>query len=362
MFADLTLRTQCKLAVLAVALTLSNGASATRAQGENPSSVLISNRAVAFNPSTGKLYAVDERNGAVSVIDGRTNSSISVKVGSGPDALAVNKITGNVYIANASDGTVSALDGVTNSVTATFKAGSHPYILAVNEATNKVYVSNTFSDAVAEINIAAGTTRFLKIGSADNIAIDSHRSRIFLIGYEDPNIRIMNGSTNVVERVAAHEHLWGMALNEVTGKLYVTDAGNADLFAVDTASGKRTRIPVGAIPCAVAVNAQGDQVYVVNYGDDTVTVIDGKTENSIATLEVGSGPQAIAVDSRSNRVYVANTHGNSVTIIDGQNNSVIDSVPAGKNPYAITVGPDSRTVYVANFGEPSFTVVPVGKK
>jgi YVTN family beta-propeller protein len=324
-----------------------------------PSGRLISTLAIAFNPVNGKIYAVDQSGNSVCVIDGRTGSNTRVKVGSGPDAVAVNSVTGNVYVANASAGTVSELDGVTNLVTRTFKAGTHPYMLAVNDAAAKVYVSNTFSDSVAEIDLPTNSTRFLKIGSADNIAVDSKRNHVFLIGYEDPNIRILKGAANLVNEVAAHEHLWGMAIDENTGRLYATGVGSSDVFAIDPVSGSAVRIPVGSIPCAVAVNAQTNLVYVANYGDDTVTVIDGKTEKAIAQIPVGSRPQAVAVDARVNRVYVANTHGDSVTVIDGQRNEALGTVAAGRNPYAISAGADPKTVYVANFGEPSFSSVRV---
>jgi YVTN family beta-propeller protein len=160
----------------------------------------------------------------------------------------------------------------------------------------------------------------------------------------------------------AHEHLWGMAVDETTGGLYVTGAGNSDLFKVDPASARLTRIAVGSIPCAIAVNAQTGMVYVVNYGDDSVSVIDGRTEKAVTVIHVGSHPQAIAVDDRVNRIYVANTHGDSVTVIDGRSNAITGSVATGRNPYAITTGADPETVYVANYGEPSFTAVPVTVK
>jgi len=322
------------------------------------SPALISSRAIAFNPVNGKVYVVDEPGGAVIVIDSHSNTSVRVKVGSGPDALAVNRSTGNVYVVNSSDGTVSEMNGFNNAVNRTFKAGAHPYVIAINDTTSKAYVTNTFSNAVAEIDLADGITRFLKIGSADNVVIDSRANREYFIGYEEPNIRVVNGATSEVDKAAAaQEHLWGMAIDEASGVLYVTASGSGQLLAVGQA-----KYSVGAIPCAVAVNSVTGMIYVVNYGDDSVTVFDGGRKAVAGTIKVGHGPQAIAVDSNANRVYVANTHGDSVTVIDGHSNQVIATVPAGRNPYAITAGSDPRTIYVANFGGPSFTAVRVEAK
>jgi YVTN family beta-propeller protein len=327
-----------------------------------PSGVLLTSRAIASNPSNGKIYAVDENHASISVIESAGNSPISVRVGAGPDALAVNTVTGNVYVANSTDGTVSVISGETNAVTATLRAGPHPYTLAVNEVTNKIYVTNTFSDAVAVINGSTNTTSFLKMGSADNVAVDQRANRVFFIGYEDPNVRILNGTTDLVEKTPAQEHLWGMGVNELTGEIFVTGAGSADILDIDPNLSQVKRISVGVIPCALAVNAKNNTIYVVNYADSTVTVVDTEKGHVVTTIRVGKGPQAIAVDPRVNRVYVANTHENSVTVIDDQRNIAIGTIPAGKNPFAITVSSNPRVIYVANLGEPSFTAVKIETK
>ncbi len=347
MFAFSTFRSQCTLALLAATLL---------AQGREhkPSGRLINSHAIAFNPSNGKLYAVEQEQRAVDILDTKTNSATTVKVGAGPEALVINATTGNVYVVNSADGTVSELNGATNAVTATLKAGAHPYMPAINSGTNKLYVTNTFSNAIAEIDLNTRTTTFLQIGSADNLITDSHTKRLFLIGYEDPNIRMLNTATNHIDKTPAHEHLWGLTIDESSGLLYATESGTAQLVVLDPASGQHSEISVGAIPCAVAVNPKTKIIYVVNYGDNTVTAIDGKAKT---TIPVGSRPQAIAVDSQTNRIYVANTHSNSVTVINGRTNRAIATISAGKNPYAITTG--SGEVYVANFGEPAFTTVQV---
>src|SRR5262249_22853120 len=99
---------------------------------------------------------------------------------------------------------------------------------------------------------------------------------------------------------------------------------------------------------AVAVNPATNLVYVVNHGNDSVTVIDSAKLKVVATVKVGSQPQGIAVDAKSNRIYVANVHGDSVSVIDGQRNRVAGALPVGKNPFALAVNQDSGKVYVAH--------------
>jgi YVTN family beta-propeller protein len=48
-------------------------------------------------------------------------------------------------------------------------------------------------------------------------------------------------------------------------------------------------------------------VYVTNKDDNTVSVIDGKTNNVITDIKVGRDPSAVSVNPSTNIVYVANT-------------------------------------------------------
>src|ERR1700728_170494 len=194
---------------------------------------LISNRATAFNPNNGKTYLVDARHDALWIFKGRAKNSVRVAVGKTPSAVAVDATTGRAYVADSGDGTVTVIDGQTDRVTTKVKAGPHPYMLAVNDMTGKVYVTNTFSDLVAEIDAASNSVEMLKLGSADGVAVDRKTNKTFLIGYEGPNVKVLDGRTHVVQSVNVGEHMWGIAVSEDTGTVYVTRLGASELAAVD---------------------------------------------------------------------------------------------------------------------------------
>jgi len=343
-----------------VALTAAVLACATltaRAQNDAPQGRMITSLAIAINPSTHKVYAVNEGAGTVSVLDERSGVTRGLKVGRGPISIAINRLTDRVYVANTESGTISVIDGNRDEVIATIQGESHPYVLAVNEATNKVYVTNTYSDAVTVIDGVTNTARALKVGSADGIAVDSIHNKIFLMGYEDPNIRVVDVATGVVSKVAVGAHLWGIAFDESSDTLYLAHTGTADIVALNGETHEVLALPVGTIPCAVAVNPVTKMVYAVNYGDQTLSVIDRVKEKVVATLPVGEHPQAVAVDSARNLIYVANVHGSSVTMIDGAKSTVIGTYAAGRNPYALAVDPGTGQVFTANYGDPSLTAI-----
>src|SRR5215831_9297812 len=77
--------------------------------------------AVAVNPTAGKIYVANRDSNNVTVINGATNGTTTVRAGTEPNALAVNTITSKAYVANAG-GTVTVIDGGTNQ-TSTVNAG-----------------------------------------------------------------------------------------------------------------------------------------------------------------------------------------------------------------------------------------------
>src|SRR6202158_4430055 len=97
----------------------------------------------------------------------------------------------------------------------------------------------------------------------------------------------MDGTTNDTTSVFAGVHLWAIALNPVTNKIYLANAGSSNLAVIDRASNALTTVKTGEIPCAVAVDSVANPVYAVNSASDNVTVIDGANNSVIA--RVGGG-------------------------------------------------------------------------
>ena len=137
-------------------------------------------------------------------------------------------------------------------------------------------------------------------------------------------------------------------------------------------------IPVGDTPYGVAVNEATNRIYVTNTRGDSVSVIDGATGtvgSSIAVgdqpgrrggqrgheprlrrqrqqrhrerdrrrdrdrhrhpITVGDSPYGVAVNETTNRVYVTNRDSDSVSVIDGATGTVIgNSIAVGDSPTA----------------------------
>ena len=119
--------------------------------------------ALAANPTTNKIYVVNQNSNNLTVIDGATYGTTTVLTGDFPNAVAVNAVSNKIYVANWGSGSVTVVDGATN-VTTTVAAGDHPFALAVNAVTNKIYVADYSSSNVTVIDGASNETTTASAG------------------------------------------------------------------------------------------------------------------------------------------------------------------------------------------------------
>jgi len=318
--------------------------------------IRINPTGIALNPQTGKFYAVNTREDAVTVLDADGQFLARVPVGKEPESIAVNPEANRVYVANGGSGNVSVIDGATEKVIATVTVGDLPYTLAVNRATNKVYVSRTFSDVTVIVDGKTNIARTLKAGAGDAVAAESVDSNTYLINYEAPQLTVFDGMDDHVFKIEAPNHLWALAANPATRKIYAVSAGSASVAVIDGKSRATRFLKAGEIPCAVTVDPSSSRVYVANYASGSVTVIDGVSDSVMTTVKASPRPQAIAVDSSNHRVYVASMREGRTTVLDGTNNSVMTTLETGKAPFAIAVNGKTHKAVVLGL-EGDLTVI-----
>jgi uncharacterized protein len=314
------------------------------AQKDTPVShgLRVNPRGIALNAQTGKFYAVNARQGSVTVLDGDAHFLDSVKVGEGPETIAINPDTNRVYVANGGSGTVDVIDGAVDKTIAAVPVGDLPYTMAVNGATNKVYVSRTFSDITVIIDGKTNNAKAVKAGVGDAVAAESLESNTYLISYEAPQVTVFNGNDDHISKIETSNHLWAMAASPATKKVYAVSAGNSVVTVINGRLHSTNTLRTGDIPCAIAVDSTSGRVFIANYGSGDVTVIDGLSDSVVATVKVGKYPQSIAVDSRDHKVFVASTREGTTTVLDGTNNSVLGTARTGGAPFAIAVNPKTH--------------------
>lgn len=131
-----------------------------------------------------------------------------------------------------------------------------------------------------------------------------------------------------------------------------------------------TTVPVGLNPMAIAVNPVTHHVYVANYSGDTLSVIDGTSDEVTATIPMPwrttiARPVAVVVDSLADppRAFVGNFWSGMLSVVDESAlvaSATVD-LTAGKSggPRALALDPTSSPprLYTANYGRSTVTVL-----
>jgi YVTN family beta-propeller protein len=89
---------------------------------------------------------------------------------------------------------------------------------------------------------------------------------------------------------------------------------------------------VGDGPQGLAISPDGTRIYVANFNDDTVSVVDTTSDAVIATPIVIGSPNGIVASPDGNFVYVTAYNADAVRVIDTTTNTVVTSVGTASLP------------------------------
>src|SRR4029078_7112746 len=114
-----------------------------------------------------------------------------------------------------------------------------------------------------------------------------------------------------------------------------------------------SRFTVGRHPTVMVLNPARTRLYVANSNDDSVSVVDTKTDKEIERISVrlfegvppGNSPEGLAL--RGDDLYVANAHSNSVAVVELSNRSRDKGfIPTGQYPSALALV--GQTLFIGN--------------
>jgi DNA-binding beta-propeller fold protein YncE len=120
-------------------------------------------------------------------------------------------------------------------------------------------------------------------------------------------------------------------------------------------------LPVGPWPTAMVLDRRTGHAFVLNSGNNTVSVLDTRRGTLLRTTAVGTFPgafvqtgytRAIAVDERSERVFVGGfgRGGGGITTLDAVSGRALTSTALAAAPAQIAVDEVTNRVFVSNAG------------
>jgi YVTN family beta-propeller protein len=340
---------------------------------------------VAVNPNTNTIYVTNHDSSTVSVIEGKTNNVMgSINVGGAPTDLAVNPTTNTIYVASSDpgtssvNGTVSVISGAKNRVVRNITMdGLSPTSVAVNPTTNTIYVASYDSNITSVIDgktnsVMRNITMDSSSPSPTSVAVNPTTNTIYVASYDSNITSVIDGKTNSVMGSITMDSSPpnDVAVNPTTNTIYVASYDSSTVSVIDgtitndtTISGPTSglepeEIAVRSKPNDVAVNPTTNTIYVAESGSNTVSIIEGKTNNEVRRVPIEGAPISVAVNPTTNTIYVASYDSSTVSVIDGKTNSVMGSITMdGLSPTSVAVNPNTNTIYVASYDSSTVSVI-----
>jgi YVTN family beta-propeller protein len=323
-------------------ITGANNSTATVGAGTSPV-------ALAVNPVSNTVYVANLNSGNVTVINGSGNTTTTVTIGTSPAALAVDVVTNQIYVANSGNPVViHGADNTTTFVPAT----SNLSVVAMDPVTNKIYFTGRNTTGMTVIDGATNNISLTAPGTP--MAVNLATNTIYTANLN--NVTVIHGADNSTTTFALGARIKMMAANPVTNKIYVSTAfpGTPDLTVIDGASNAVTSIP-GTGGCTwplfvpplisspwLAVNPATNKIY--GTCGNQLLVIDGASL-SVTTVPLPLASFHVAVNPATNKIYVTNWWDASVTIVDGNTNNVIATLAAGAFPDDVAVNTLTNRIY-----------------
>jgi YVTN family beta-propeller protein len=325
-----------------------------RQLGEVVGTVLVgkSPRGVAVNPRRERLkvYVVNSGSNSISVIDPGTNtveSEIPVRFGKEPEAIAVARVSLEkdlIFVANYGSNNVSIIDGSTLQEIDKVDVGSGPVAIAADPPFESLSGTRFLSNS--EVNTLKNyRERFL------NVYVANKNSK-------SVSVLKVNVQTSRCEEVIPVEVEWnpiGLSVDYLRGKVYVANHGFDDLSViniVELARGNAARAVsamknVGPLTIGVFSDPDFDRIYLLKDVPGEIVImrlLEGLTRTAqsvmpsvMGVIPVGISPRAFLLDPEGRKIYVVNRGENSVTVIDKTRKLSERVIPVGKKPYGLAM-------------------------
>lgn len=303
---------------------------------------------LAFDHDRG-IYAAEGNTGRISLLswDGERRRTFSLDQGGYDDSytgdMALDAERGILYVIDQANFRVAAIDVRTRQVTGSVRVGRLPFAMALSPDRKRLYVTNL------------GMFQYQAIPGAD--PKQARATGLAFPAFGFPSAEAAAGAQRTTERGAVQAPGLGDPNVHEANSVAVVDV--ADAAAMKVLTFVRTGVPFGpasdggSSPSGVV--ATSGLVFVSNANQDSVTVIDAKTNAVAADIPIriagleklrGVLPIGMAYHEATHWLLVAEAGINAVGVIDTLERKVIGHIPVSWFPTRVAV--DRDTVFVTN--------------
>ena len=365
----------------------------------------------------GNVLVLSEKSETLNIFDPLKRTVQSVRLGENPKRLIYNPVSDLAFVSHVGSDDVYAIDTKTRTVVRKVKAGSDPTTMAYDPASGDVFVAGNSSATLTVIK-RDFSTKTVDLGlptyfnsSPYLMFYAKSAKKLFIVNTIAAKVLVYDhGQGKITSEIATGPSSLDIIGSEKTGKVFLSYFSGNTLLEIDISSGQTRNIPAAgqaeepffSRPQGIAVDEEGNRIFVTNLGNDILTVIDGerllpirkirtlrslqavgfqkttkklyaispiegvvavidaaKSNYPVKTIKVGRQPLGFSFNVRTNRIYVSNAADATVSVIDGARDEVMATIALSGRSYPLILAVDEKRnkIYSADYGGGAVAVI-----
>ncbi|WP_157466856.1 YncE family protein [Edaphobacter aggregans] len=369
-------------------------------------------------------YVTNGGSNTVSVLDlVNLRQDRTLRVGDNPTGIAENPVRNEVYAVNSQSGTVTVIDAATNTVAATIGVHRQPYFISIDAQGGRAYVANSGSNSVSVIDL--DRRREIAVagaGEQPGLARISPDMRSLVVSNRGSgSVSVYSAAPYISSRAPAPGVLNGPAANPPahpavppgpplrlraafpgcpgatdiailpdSSKAFIACSGGHQVMAISlaaepgswparqdpaaTSDHLLTLLDVGLSPVHLAMKPDGGEIFVSNFGSDSISEISTWTNEVGGTYLIGSKPTHGIVTRDNSTLWVSIFGSDLISIYSIDDGQLVATVHTGSGPDALAFSADEHLLLAADAysgdvavirtqgkqGAALFTILPAG--
>jgi YVTN family beta-propeller protein len=326
----------------------------------------------------------------------------TLQVGINPTNLAANPVLNEIYVANTQSGTVSVIDAESNRIVATIPVHHMPSFISVDPTGHRAYVANTGSNTVSVLDLdrrrqiaVAGTGEqpgVIRISADGRSLVVTNRGGNSVTIFDvppynpaapepPPHLRAVfpgcPGAADAVILDSSKAFIACSAGHQVMAVGLAAAAGSSAAKQNPALMTDRmlALLDVGKTPVNLALKPDGGEIFVSNFGSDSISEISTTTNEVGGTYIIGSKPVRGVVSHDNSTLWVANFGADSIALYSIDDGRLEPrGVRTGSAPDALAFSEDEHLLLAADAhsgdvavirtegkeGPALFTILPAG--
>lgn len=287
------------------------------------------------------LFVSNSASNYISIIDRSLERVIgAVTVGDKPMGMTLNATQDRLYVVNAASRNISMVDVSRFSVLDTIQltAGIEPVDIVIipddrNLIEGKLYITNRISNDVAVVStVTKRILRTIPVGTSPSaIAADTVRKEIYVTNERSNDLSIINAiDDSLIATIKVDNKPTGIIVGK--DKIYIFNEGSNRISVISPSLRRVLSNIVVEGPPKRGMQGFSSRLFVANTAANTLTFLNSQ-EVVTRTIPMGARPIGLAGDEKRNRIYVTNYGDYTVSLLDPIGEKVLKELFVGKSPY-----------------------------